>query len=189
MAACARGEDQTLPLPFPKAKAILPLTHQQPQRSHTRNCLFPIQSACETKQKKHGNAGAEDISEHIVTGIEENTGNRAHTSDTSFYSPTPLNPSYHRKRLPKAFPICMNTSHMQLMRETGEAPEKTVVYQGQASPNILRRRAASLIICSHFNLPPPTMPTYCFMSRNEYLILLSINNWLQTQVIKMQTPG
>lgn len=45
-----------------------------------------------------------------------------------------LNHSQHGERLPKAFPICMNTSYMQLIGETGKASQKNVLCQAQPPP-------------------------------------------------------
>lgn len=121
MAACTRGEEQTSPPPFPKPKAILPLTHQWHWTSHTRNYLVPICSACKTAKKAWlcGSWGHKRARSYY--NRERYRGQSTHIC---FYSTTLLNPSQHGERLPKAFPICTSTSHAQLVGETEEAPEK-----------------------------------------------------------------
>jgi len=90
---------------------------------------------------------------HVVTATEEGIVDQAHASTRGLFLQHNSSILHSTERLPEAFLIYMNTSHGQLMRETGAAPEKQWFIGAEHHQTSSRGKAASLIICPHFYLP------------------------------------
>lgn len=135
---------------FQSQKLSYLLHTNSPEPATPGTVSFKLCSACETEQKKLGNVGAEHISKHVVTALEEGTGDRAHTSGRHLFQQ-----HNYVKSLTAWGEAAQSISYLHehklhaADRGDGKGITKKRALPG---PTTTRRKAASLIICSHFNL-------------------------------------